>query len=33
VGATWSTTPMDEADRRDLLAEFARHGREHLVGG
>ncbi len=33
VGSTWSFTPMDDAERRGLLAEFARHGREHLVGG
>jgi fatty-acyl-CoA synthase len=28
-----SYVPMEEADRRRLRAEFARHGREHLVGG
>ena len=31
--ATWSYVPMDDADRRRLGAEFARHGRGHLVGG
>ncbi|HEY5097604.1 MAG TPA: AMP-binding protein [Acidimicrobiales bacterium] len=32
----WGTMeykPMDDADRRGVLAEFQGHGREHLVGG
>ncbi len=31
-GATFDYDPMGEADRSALQAEFAEHGREHLVG-
>jgi fatty-acyl-CoA synthase len=32
-GPTLDYLPMAPSDRRSLRAEFARHGREHLVGG
>ena len=32
-GATLAFAPMAVGDRRELLAEFRRHGREEFVGG
>ena len=32
-GATFAYDPLDQASRQALRAEFAEHGREHLVGG
>jgi fatty-acyl-CoA synthase len=33
TATTFEYLPMDDADRRALIAEFERHGRAHLVGG